>query len=372
MLHIGTHKTASTSIQHFLALNRSVLKSQGFLYPKNQDSAYVFNFLASKLAHGKHSEVDSFFLDAKKQAEESSCHTLVISAESFYAMTGFFIDIQKRERQEDYWENEKKLIAALKSACQIFSNIKIACYFRPQDELSSSLYNQLVKNTFGITTSYEELVTDHKEIYDYLGHIRLWDEAFKRDSISLKNFHDVKDDIIKDFCQSFLNEKCYADANLKIFESNTRLNRDVLEVKRLYNATKPDPALAYISARSFRKINDHFPDQKGYQIFSSQKAREGFFCSFHKGNETLSKEYGLSVLQTFSDSGEPTYPGLTPEMTAEVYFKFCEDLYKPLNRLELAGRRMARWIMDKAPGGKNLLAPLKNLHNSLRLRIAGW
>ena len=32
-MHIGTHKTGTTAIQHFLDQNRSRLLEQGFLYP---------------------------------------------------------------------------------------------------------------------------------------------------------------------------------------------------------------------------------------------------------------------------------------------------------------------------------------------------
>lgn len=372
LLHIGTHKTATTSIQHFLTLNREILASHGFLYPENDDSAYVFNFLASRIAFGKSHETADFLKKARDKATELNCHTVVISAESFFAMTGFFIDIQKRGRSEDYWTHEARLIEDLKSACTDFQDITIACYLRPQDELAASLYNQLVKNTFGITSSYEDFLTKHREIYDYQAHLDLWAKIFGKDSIRLKNFHEVKDDVIGDFCRSFLTDSCFTNANLKTFDANTRLNRDVLEVKRLFNATEPDPALAYISARSFRKINDLFPDQKGYQIFASQKVQNDFFNAFEQGNAVLSKDYSLSPLRAWSDAGEPTYPGLTAEKTAEIYLKFCDDLYAPRNRLELIARRTARWIMDKMPGGQAVLGPVRRLHNNLRLRTAGW
>ena len=32
-LHIGTHKTGSTAIQHFFKVNKEVLKTMGYTYP---------------------------------------------------------------------------------------------------------------------------------------------------------------------------------------------------------------------------------------------------------------------------------------------------------------------------------------------------
>lgn len=373
LLHIGTHKTATTSIQHFLTLNREILKSQGFYYPKNDDSAYVFNFLASRIAFGKAQETADFLENYRKQAVENDCHTLVISGESFYAMTGFFIDIQKRARTKDYWDNEGDLIEQLKNACGVFTEINIACYLRPQDELASSLYNQLVKNVIGISSGYSEFLNDTKNIYDYAAHIDLWAKFFGKQSITLKSFNDVKKSVIEDFCKTFLTPECFSKTELKDFEANTRLNRDVMEVKRLYNATKPDPALAYVSARSFRKINDLFPDSSGYQVFAGPQEQKDFFLDYENGNQNLAREYGMpSPLAAFSRTEHLTYPGLTAEKTAEVYLKFCDDLYSPANRLELLARRAARWIMDKAPGGKKILHPVRKLHNMVRLRVAGW
>ena len=372
LLHIGTHKTATTSIQHFLTLNRNHLVSQGYFYPKNDDSAYVFNFLASRIAFGKCGETTTFLAGARKQAVENNCHTLVISGESFYAMTGFFIDIQKRGRTEDYWSSERRLIEQVKECCASFSDIRIACYLRPQDELASSLYNQLIKNTFGITSDYQTFLEQTRDIYDYAAHLNLWADIFGRDKITLKNFHEAKKDIISDFCRTFLNEDCFTSAESKDFEANTRLNRDVMEVKRLYNATSPDPALAYVSARSFRAINDQFPDQKSDQIFASPEEQKRYFSAFEEGNADLARKFGIAPLKAFSGEDKPTYPGLTAEKTAKIYLKFCEDLHSPRNRAELIARRAVRWIMEKIPGGSKVMTPIRKLHNSLRLRTAGW
>ncbi len=287
ILHIGTHKTATTSLQHFFALNRQRLITQGFFYPDNQDSAYVFNFLASRIAFGKQQEAADFLAKARQQAEQANCHTVLISGESFYAMTAFFFDLQKRGRTEDYWTHEERLVQAVKKCCAGFEDVRIVCIFRPQDELAGSLYNQMVKNTFGISESYAEFLGETRPLYDYERHIALWEAVFGKDHMVLKNFLSIRHDVIRDFCQSFLNEVCFERAEVKELEANTRLNRDVLEVKRLYNATKPDPALAFVSARIFRGINDLFPDQKGYQIFTGPEAQKAYFISYQDGNDHL-------------------------------------------------------------------------------------
>ncbi len=372
LLHIGTHKTATTSLQHFFTLNRALLISHGFYYPENDDSAYVFNFLASRVAFGKKEETASFLAESRRKAAEAKCHTVIISGESFYAMTGFFIDLQKRGRTSDYWDSEAKFVNDVRESCAGYEEIMVTCTFRPQDELAGSLYNQMVKNTHGITESYSEFLELSGPIYDYARHVALWAQSFGKDSIRLKNFHSVKKDIIRDFCRSFLTDSCFEQATVKDIESNMRLNRDVLEVKRLYNATRPDPALAFVSARSFRAINDNFPDEEGYQIFSKPDEQQAFFSAFQAGNDSLCESYGMEPLETFSETKEPSYPGLSAQKTAEIYLQFCENLYSPRNRLEICMRRAARFVMDKMPGGKSVMEPVRKLHNRMRLRISGW
>ncbi|MCB1681065.1 MAG: hypothetical protein KDI65_03950 [Alphaproteobacteria bacterium] len=372
LLHIGTHKTATTSLQHFFALNRSLLKTHGFFYPENDDSAYVFNFLASRVAFGKAGETAAFLTATRKKAEEANCHTVVISGESFYAMTGFFLDLQKRERSDNYWTHEERLVQDVKEACAGYEDILVTCTFRPQDELAGSLYNQFVKNVFGISESYSKFLEHSRPIYDYAEHLSLWEKAFGKEALRLKNFNAVKKDIIRDFCASFLTETCFEQASIKELESNTRLNRDILEVKRLYNATKPDPALAFVSARTFRAINDHFPDSDGYQVFANPDEQKAFFSAFQAGNDTLCQSYGLTPLPAYSEGQALTYPGLNAQKTAEIYLQFCENLYSPRNRVEIGLRRTARFIMDKMPGGKAVMDPVRKLHNSLRLRLSGW
>lgn len=372
LLHIGTHKTATTSLQHFFALNRSRLSSQGFYYPENADSAYVFNFLASRIAFGKEQEASAFLANARQKAEQEKCHTVLISGESFYAMTGFFFDLQKRGRTEDYWTHEERLVQAVKKCCAGFESVRIACIFRPQDELAGSLYNQLVKNTFGISESYADFLEQSRALYDYEKHVALWEAAFGKGNLHLKNFLSVKNDVIRDFCRSFLTEACFESAEVKELEANTRLNRDVLEVKRLYNATRPDPALAFVSARTFRAINDLFPDQKGYQIFSGSEEQKAYFGDYQDGNDRLCRSYGMEPLMAFHTTGEPTYPGLSAEMTARVYLRFCDSLYSPWNRMEVFLRRCARFVMEALPGGKKVMDPVRRLHNFLRLRFSGW
>jgi hypothetical protein len=372
ILHIGSHKTASTSIQHFCVLNRELLKSYGYFYPKNKDSAYVFNFLAAQLAHGKGDQTARFLQKVRAEAEKEKCHTVIISAESFYAMTWFFLDVQGKPRADDYWQNETGLIKELFNFCDGFDEISIACYLRPQDEFAASLYNQFVKNVFGISEAFEEFIETAKPIFDYERHIQLWGNVFGADSISIRNFSTCKENITKDFCESFLTADCFHEAKKKDFMANLRLSRDVLEFKRIFNRIKPDRSLAFIALCCFMEIDKEFKDKPGYQVFAPNEFRKTYFSSYMEGNDKLAERYNLGEFPAMGNELEPTYPGLSLEKATEVYLRLRFQLDLPKKKWELVLRRLANLLMNRLPGGRWLLAPIRTLNNQLRLRFSGW
>ncbi len=372
LLHIGSHKTASTSIQHFCVLNRDLLKSHGFLYPKNKDSAYVFNFLAAQLAFGKGDLTKRYLQEVRTKAEREKCHTVIISAESFYAMTWFFLDVQGEQYEGDYWQNEARLIKELSKYCDGYDEVRVVCYLRPQGDFAASLYNQFVKNTFGISETFEEFLESAKPIFDYKRHIQLWENVFGADPVSLRNFSACKEDVTKDFVEEFLSRDCFGKAEKRTDYSNTRLSRDVLEMKRIFNKTRPDRSLAFIALRCFMEIDKEFKDKPGYQVFASNEFRKTYFSSFIEGNEILAESFHLGEFPTIVNKQDPTYPGLSLEKATEVYLRLRFILDRPGNKMELALRRFANILMNRLPGGRFLMAPVRTLNNQLRLRFSGW
>ncbi len=370
VLHIGTHKTATTSIQHFCALNHAALRRCGYYFPRTGLSAYVANSLASGLAHGKEAEVAAFLRKARGDAAKAGCHTIVLSAESFYAMTAFFIDINSRPR-DDYWVSERRLIEKMRDCCEGME-VRILAYLRPQDEFAFSLYNQLVKNVLGIDHSYEEFLGVTRPAFDYEGHIALWEKVFGSDRVRLGNFLTSRDRVIQDFCETALESNCLDLAAKSEIFSNRRLTRDVLEMKRIFNRTKPDRSLAFVAARAFDRISDDMPDQPGYQVFATSDARARDFAQFEQGNAALAERHDLGQLPTVAIAAEPTYPGFKTDKAMEAYLRYRTAMSRPGPRVQVALRRLANLVKAKVPGGARLLRPIQKANNYVRLRLSGF
>ena len=105
---------------------------------------------------------------------------------------------------------------------------------------------------------------------------------------------------------------------------------------------------------------------------ASRAARETLFGGFSAGNEALAVRYGLGVFPCVAEKGEPAYPGLSLDTEAEIRLRLYFLMNKPLNRLEIAARRCAGFIMERLPGGRQILAPVRALHHRIRLQFSGW
>lgn len=370
LIHIGIQKTASTSIQHFCVHNRRFLKSHGYLYPKNNIHPFLFNFLAEQLAQGEQERVARYLEKVRTQGRREECHTVIISAESFYAMSLFFLSPREKSRANEYWQIEARLIEELYKCCDGYDDIKIACYLRPQDDFAAALYNQFVKISPYFDDTYEEFVEGYKPIFDYERHILLWEKSFGADSVTIRNFSTCKRDIVEDFFESFLEPNLFSKANKKKFRSNLRLNRDVLEFKKIFNSTKPDISLAFTGIRFHNEINASFVDKPGYQTYGPLDYRKKLFGSFSGGNGNLAERYGLGELPVISNEQEPTYPGLSTEKAFEIYLRLRFLLDRPGTRFELALRRLANMFRRHLPGGDLLLSSIRTLRYRLRSRFS--
>ena len=129
IVHIGTHKTGTTSIQDALEAGRDVLMRRGVLYPlTNREpwpelSKHTSAFAAAKSRDPELIRREHDTLLAEFSA--SGCHTMIISEEGF-------------SEPEDY------CTGFFRSLAREFE-VTAVCYFRRQDLFVESLYNQFVR-----------------------------------------------------------------------------------------------------------------------------------------------------------------------------------------------------------------------------------
>ncbi len=174
-LHIGAHKTGTSSIQHFFADNRAELARRGYLYPQSCNHLAGHHRLAFALRGLEH-HPDLGKLDfagevraLKLEIAASECQTVIISSEEFFGL-------------------EAAKIVILRNALADYE-LRILAVLRRPDHLFESLYNQRIKALAnGFTRHYTEFLTEPLRLSLDLRFVRAlnnWHGSFGKDALAL-------------------------------------------------------------------------------------------------------------------------------------------------------------------------------------------
>jgi hypothetical protein len=205
ILHIGTTKTGTTSIQTIVDINREVMSRNGFLFPvslgkRNQESISVFctkfdehpdmhksNGIRSEAAHSEWSHRLKLSFD-RELAAHSNVHTVLISSEHLHSRCH---SAYSHDRLHFFIGNH-------------FSEIEIVCYLRPQIDHVVSLYSTLLKH--GLRLELDEFIEKRQKTwtspyFNFKTLLEVWSESFGAESIRVRLFDDAKkaDGVVADF-----------------------------------------------------------------------------------------------------------------------------------------------------------------------------
>jgi hypothetical protein len=220
LVHIGFHKTGSSSIQQSLVKSKALLDKNGFLYPslkevKNQHWPLAAQFfkkpedyhLIRDRGFANKTELNQWFekinLDLDKQISSFNGHTCILSAEDFSII---LLDHKLTEFQS--------------FLAQRFDSTKIVIYVRPAEKLYDSRIQELAK---GGNISLKKLLLPN----NFQGRIKKKTESyvkeFGQENISVIKFSPeslCEGDVVKDFQQRFLVTENQEAMELKSTKAN--------------------------------------------------------------------------------------------------------------------------------------------------------
>ncbi len=233
-LHIGTEKTGTTSIQHFMAHNRDVLRSQGVLYPRSPGETNHTGIaaLAQSADHGElWQKLGITTLEERDNYAESLRSSLAeeLSAGRFDRVVLSNEHCSSRLPQDDEVSTLHTFLSGL------FSRIRIVVYLRRQDDLLVSTYSTGIKNG---RTEMLQLPTERAlgARYDYWQLLNRWSSVFGRENIICRKFEKqsfMSGDLMADFLGAV---GCDADAPWEYPGNvNSSLDARSLEFLRLMN-----------------------------------------------------------------------------------------------------------------------------------------
>jgi hypothetical protein len=297
ILHIGTEKTGTTSIQEFLSENKEELKKQGIFIPKspcgsapnhrklatacfndgNTDDSFV-NF---KIKDFKNWQVKTF-KEIKSELVSSPINTHILSSEHFSSRLTSKAEILR-------------LYDFLKA---IYSEIKVVVYFRRQDEYAVSLYSTHLKSG-GVSKNILP-VSAGASRYDYYDICKKWEGVFGLNTIDVRIFDRkvLRDgNVISDFCDiSGIDE---TNTKEVARESNPSITPLAQEVLREFNLLSQEKEVDYkVKGNLIKYLETSY---KGRPRLPKREFLIKWFHKFSDSNELLLSEYVASNIRFSED-----------------------------------------------------------------------
>ena len=181
ILHVGTPKTGTTSVQVYLDKKQRKLRQKGILYPNrfhNPDAPKHQWFEKNLVSANAESLLDNF-TDILNHVEEHT-HTILLSSEGIY---------------NHWWGFPPESKALLLELNRLF-DVEIWAWFRNPVSFAGSFYKQCMRNPqvdniacYGKDLSFAEVLNDpwFSQHLDYIGFINECDALFGKESVTVFN-----------------------------------------------------------------------------------------------------------------------------------------------------------------------------------------
>jgi len=244
ILHVGTPKTGTTSLQLYLYENKKLLNENGYSYPNVFNVEPKHQWMITNLLEENFINF-CFNLSECYYDIKNNIHTIILSSEGIF------------NHWYDFSDTAKSFLALL---AKMF-NITVYCWFRDQVSYTESYYKQVLKNPqmkhvkcYGKNLSIAELLQD-KWFLNHLDYYKFAYECskiFKKDNIRLFNY---KSQVINEFLESLNISICeivskkenigLSDISCNLLKSINNYNIKIeKKTEILRNLTKIDAILA--------------------------------------------------------------------------------------------------------------------------------
>lgn len=201
ILHIGTPKTGTTTLQRLLFKNKKVLQDKyKTCYPGGSQWQHRLLEQFDLANPDVKDNIRAVLNEYVNEGKENNCETIILSHEGLYGLyTSSLLRFGRFDNDatelnsidEDEIIKDKVLILSIfKDICiEFFSEIDIVAYFRPQSEFIKSLYLQYVKNSFVFPIDDFNL---YRYELNYAENIELWQSIFDEARFVIRDYNEIK------------------------------------------------------------------------------------------------------------------------------------------------------------------------------------
>ena len=239
VLHIGSSKTGSKSVQWFLRRNRRRLAKLGYLYPQAPGAARHIRLglliksdadLEASILWQRERERrngvepaafrEEFRLELLREVDESGLSRVLLSDESLYNQP-----------------NESALRRLRRLTGEVATRLRLLVYLRRQDDHLISRYQQSVRTRAEVRRLDEFACQDRVMPYDYYARLRAWERLLQPDEFIVRRFERegfVGGSLVADFLDA-ADVDVRAEDLEQIPRRNESLDAESVEFLRLFN-----------------------------------------------------------------------------------------------------------------------------------------
>lgn len=336
-LHIGTPKTATSSIQKFLKENWDVLQKHGYFFPESLHMYPGVNarrnahFLVGKVQNEKgerDKKKETIYLKEGLQqirdAFENYDHVILTDESIWYCLSygkkSLLYDLKKEADEQNY-------------------QIKVIVYLRRQDKFLLSRWNQSVKQRTSHVSQmpcdqYLKMTQEKNEkIYQYDKKLDEIAKVIGKENLIVRRFvpeswrdgsiiHDFMHEIGMDVTSEF--QELEENVNL-------RLDKNTTEIKRILNQESEfsEKEISYMG-KYLKEISKTYIEKDTTEMLSKEELQQ-FLKKYEEGNYRVAEKYMKEEGPLFSDKIKdlPKWSPQNEGMLEEVilfFSKFMIDL----------------------------------------------
>ncbi len=274
VLHVGRHKTGTTALQSFLALNEDrLLEREGVLYPRtgrDPRNHYHHSLFRDVVEAGRPMDA-SLVAEVLDESKRRGARRVLLSSEmlSRKSVTGD----QLQEIRNSFGNN----------------SVSIIVYLRRQDALLQSMYAERVRR--GLLAA-PDTIHDIDVCLDFHAFIRTYAAVFGNTAITIRVYEHAAQNIFKDFLEA-LGAAFDSEYILPERRRNERLPWSYVELLRRANATALGRKLALhpLIRRTAIAMSQLFPNAMDRPKPMTADERESLIQTYRDSNARLAQEF---------------------------------------------------------------------------------
>ena len=339
VLHIGTGKTGTTSIQVFLRDNRDRLAELGYLYPRTPGATRHARLV---LFASPDDEIESYPHWRRQRQSDPTRFRRSFRRRFLTEIEEAGLPRLLLSDEELYKASEPTLRRLGRLTGQIGRSLRVVCYLRRQDEHMVSRYQQGVK--IGWTQRLSAWAhEDMSDLYDYAGRLERHRLHLSPDAIVVRPFEQQAfpgGSLRQDFLDA-AGVDARADDMVQGADRNPSLDAETVEFLRLLNLHRVETEGATPGLIDNREWIPRLSEvATGPTLTLSDPALDRFMAQWHDTNRRVAEEFlgdptGELFRQPRSTRDTTTEQRLDP-MRLDHFFAVTglpEHLHAPLRRL---------------------------------------